>query len=132
LRTLGVRHPHDAYGQPLNACPPPRSAGHTGSAIFAVARGVMVERGPDAMTLSEMAQRAGVNRGTAYQHFRNRDQLARAVRDDFSEHIGRRLSEERQQAAARFGAELERLLDHGAMRPDPANTPADVPALAAQ
>jgi AcrR family transcriptional regulator len=207
---------------PAAPTPPTRRRDPQGTraAILAAARVVMAERGPDAMTLSEVAHRAGVNRGTAYQHFRNRDELARAVRDDFSEHIARMLRDdrpvgerignflsffaehpelarasvydlleghgegtsslpglverlellsesgraqpgidvemlgriltgaqlfwslwveattegeaERKQAVARYGAELERLLNHGVMRPDAQDTPAPIPAPAGE
>lgn len=55
----------------------------TRDAILRAARELVAERGPAGMTISEVAHRAGVNRGTAYQHFRNRDELAAAVHDWF-------------------------------------------------
>lgn len=51
----------------------------TRSAIIAAARAMMVEHGPQGVTLSDVARRAGVNRGTAYQHFATRDALIAAV-----------------------------------------------------
>jgi AcrR family transcriptional regulator len=39
----------------------------------------MAERGPQGLSVSEVAHRAGVNRTTAYQHFRTREQLIAAV-----------------------------------------------------
>lgn len=53
----------------------------TRSAIIAAARAMMVEHGPQGLTLSDVARRAGVNRGTAYQHFATRDALIAAVLD---------------------------------------------------
>jgi AcrR family transcriptional regulator len=47
--------------------------------ILSAARGILAERGPEALTVSEVADRAGLNRTTAYQHFRKRDALAAAV-----------------------------------------------------
>lgn len=49
--------------------------------ILEAARLILVERGPEALTVSEVAHRAGLNRTTAYQHFRTRDALAEAVMD---------------------------------------------------
>jgi len=51
----------------------------TREAIVAAARAMMAERGPEALTVSDVAHRARVNRGTAYQHFRTRDDLIDAV-----------------------------------------------------
>jgi len=39
----------------------------------------MAERGPESVTVSEVAHQAGLNRTTAYQHFRTRDDLVGAV-----------------------------------------------------
>ena len=47
--------------------------------ILAAAREVTAERGPEALTVSEVAHRAGLNRTTTYQHFRTRDDLVGAV-----------------------------------------------------
>lgn len=51
----------------------------TCESIIAAARAMMAERGPEALTVSDVAHRAGVNRGTAYQHFRTRNDLVGAV-----------------------------------------------------
>jgi AcrR family transcriptional regulator len=42
---------------------------------------MMAERGLDGVTVSDVARRARVNRGTAYQHFPSRDHLVTAVLD---------------------------------------------------
>jgi len=55
--------------------------------ILAAAREVTAERGPDALTVSDVAHRAGVNRTTAYQHFRTRDALVGAVVADLAEEV---------------------------------------------
>ncbi len=47
--------------------------------ILAAARELLSERGPEGLTVSEVAHRAGVNRTTAYKHFRTRDELIEAV-----------------------------------------------------
>ena len=47
--------------------------------IVASATSAFLEGGPAAVTVSDVAHRAGVNRGTAYHHFRTRDELLAAV-----------------------------------------------------
>jgi AcrR family transcriptional regulator len=47
--------------------------------ILAAAQGMMAEHGPNGLTVSDVARRAGVNRGTAYQHFPTRERLVAAV-----------------------------------------------------
>ena len=49
----------------------------------------MAERGPEGLTVSEVAHRAGVNRTTAYQHFRTREQVIEAVTARLSEGVRR-------------------------------------------
>jgi AcrR family transcriptional regulator len=51
----------------------------TREAILAAAQAMLSEHGPHGVTVSDVARRAGVNRGTAYQHFPNRDVLVAAV-----------------------------------------------------
>ena len=46
------------------------------------ARTLMAERGPEGLTVSAVAHAAELNRTTAYQHFRSRDALVRAVTDE--------------------------------------------------
>ena len=55
--------------------------------ILAAAREVMAERGPEALTVSDVAHRAGINRTTAYQHFRTRDALVGAVVADLADEV---------------------------------------------
>src|SRR5882672_11891188 len=47
--------------------------------LLGAARRLVAEHGPDALTISEVAHQAGLNRTTAYQHFRTRDELVGAV-----------------------------------------------------
>jgi AcrR family transcriptional regulator len=54
----------------------------TREAILAAARAMMAEHGPSALTLTDVARRAGVNRGTAYQHFATREDVIAAVLDE--------------------------------------------------
>ncbi len=69
-----------------------RDAGATYESILAAARELMAEAGPETLTVSEVAHRASVNRTTAYQHFRTRDEVVGAV-------------------IARLATEVSRLLD---------------------
>jgi AcrR family transcriptional regulator len=63
--------------------------------LLAAARRIVAERGPESLTVSEVAHRAGLNRTTAYQHFRTRDELASAVLEAMGEELQARLEEQR-------------------------------------
>ncbi|MFQ5416838.1 MAG: TetR/AcrR family transcriptional regulator [Myxococcota bacterium] len=70
--------------------PPPRPANGpaaTAAAILKAARAVLAERGPEALSVSEVAHRAGVNRTTAYQHYRTREELIGAVMAELSDEV---------------------------------------------
>ncbi|HEX7821009.1 MAG TPA: TetR/AcrR family transcriptional regulator [Sphingobium sp.] len=49
--------------------------------ILEAARTLLAKHGPEAISLSEVAHLAGVNRGTAYQHFQTREKLIEATAD---------------------------------------------------
>jgi AcrR family transcriptional regulator len=51
----------------------------TREAILAAARTVLASDGRDALSLTKVAHLAGVNRGTAYQHFNTREELVKAT-----------------------------------------------------
>src|ERR1044071_4350086 len=72
--------------QPL---PRRRDPKATYEVILDAAEALMAERGPQGLTVSEVAHRAGVNRTTAYQHFRTREQVIDAVRARLSEQVRR-------------------------------------------
>lgn len=57
----------------------PRDPEATRKVILAAAMKHLAEYGPDGLSLSEVARAAGVNRGTAYQHFATREALIRAA-----------------------------------------------------
>lgn len=97
--------------EPSAKPPRRRSPASTREAILAAARELMAERGPEAMTISEVAHRAGINRGTAYQHFRTRDELAAAVRRWFSETLAAMLTGERP-VSERIDRLLEFFVEH--------------------
>lgn len=59
--------------------------------LLRTARELMAERGPAAVTVSEVAHRAALNRTTAYQHFRTRDELVAAVFADLANDVARML-----------------------------------------
>lgn len=59
----------------------------TRDAILSAARTVLASDGPDALSLSKVANLAGINRGTAYQHFETREQLIKATVESVSEHL---------------------------------------------
>lgn len=55
----------------------PRDPEGTREAILAAASMRLAKNGPKGLSLSEVATLAGVNRGTAYQHFKTRDDLVK-------------------------------------------------------
>ena len=60
-------HTSSGMGHGRHEKPPRRrNPASTREAILAAARELMAERGPEGMTISEVAHRAGINRGTAY------------------------------------------------------------------
>lgn len=87
----------------------------TRDAILKAARELVAERGSEGMTISEVAHRAGVNRGTVYQHFRNRDELATAVQAWFSNSLGPMLTGD-----GPVGERIDRLLEFFVEHPETA------------
>ena len=51
----------------------------TREAILKAAREVLAQDGKEGLSVAQVAQRAGVNRGTAYQHFKTREELIEAT-----------------------------------------------------
>jgi AcrR family transcriptional regulator len=51
----------------------------TRAAILEAARALLAKDGPEGISLSQVAALAGVNRGTAYQHFETREKLIEAT-----------------------------------------------------
>jgi AcrR family transcriptional regulator len=64
-------------------------------ALVAAARELFAQRGPDALTVVEVAKSAGLNRSTAYQHFRSREELSQAVAEEFAVELRELLAEPR-------------------------------------
>jgi len=59
----------------------------TRTKILEAAGKLLATHGPEGLGVSLVAQMAGVNRGTAYQHFRTREQLLRATTTWVSERL---------------------------------------------
>ena len=55
-----------------------RDPAATREVILEAARALLAKDGPEGISLSEVATLAGVNRGTAYQHFETREKLIEA------------------------------------------------------
>lgn len=62
-------------------------------ALIRAARVVMTEKGVDAATMHEIAERADVGAGTVYNYFRSKEDLAIAVLEQMMEDLGRRIAE---------------------------------------
>src|ERR1700722_18596948 len=56
-----------------------RNPNRTREAILEAAREVLAQDGKEGLSVWQVARRAGVNRGTAYQHFQSREQLMEAT-----------------------------------------------------
>src|ERR1700756_2997007 len=67
----------------------PRDPEATREAILEAARTRLAIDGPEGLSLSEVAHLAGVNRGTAYQHFETREKLIKATADWVSDALFR-------------------------------------------
>ena len=59
----------------------------TRAAILAAARSILANDGREGLSVSQVALEAGVNRGTAYQHFKTREELLRATTESVSEQL---------------------------------------------
>lgn len=67
----------------------PRDPEATREAILEAARTLLAKDGPEGVSLSEVAHLAGVNRGTAYQHFETREKLIKSTADWVSDKLFR-------------------------------------------
>lgn len=67
----------------------PRDPQATREVILEAARTLLAKDGPEGISLSEVAHLAGVNRGTAYQHFETREKLIEATADWVSDKLFR-------------------------------------------
>jgi len=64
-----------------------RDPERTREAILEVAGRLLARDGPEGLSVSQVAQIAGVNRGTAYHHFQTREQLLQATTEWVSERL---------------------------------------------
>ena len=77
--------PHDTMTERSDYAVPPRRPRRkrdpegTREAILEAAGEVLAQDGKEGVSVAQVAQRAGVNRGTAYQHFQTREQLIEAT-----------------------------------------------------
>lgn len=67
----------------------PRDPKATREVILEAARTLLAKDGPEGLSLSEVAHLAGVNRGTAYQHFETREKLIKATAEWVSDKLFR-------------------------------------------
>ena len=88
-------------------------AQHNRAALLKAARALVSESGPEALTVVAVARRAGLNRSTAYQHFKNREQILDAVGDAFAEEVQRIFSEPRE-----LGEQIDFFVDYFSRHPD--------------
>lgn len=66
-----------------------RDPAGTRASILEAASNLLAKDGPEGISLSAVAHLAGVNRGTAYQHFETREKLVQATIDFVSEKLFR-------------------------------------------
>lgn len=66
-----------------------RDPAATREVILEAARALLAKDGPEGISLSEVATLAGVNRGTAYQHFETREKLIAATAEWVSDRMFR-------------------------------------------
>jgi AcrR family transcriptional regulator len=73
--------------------PPPkrrsRNPAETRRTILEAAASLIAQQGAEAVSVSAVSHLAGVNRGTAYQHFQSRDELVRAAMEWVSDRMMR-------------------------------------------
>lgn len=81
--------------------------------LLAAARELVAENGIDALTVVGVAERAGLNRSTAYQHFRSRDELVEAVGAAFTRDLRAMFSEPRA-----LGEQIDFFAHHFREHPD--------------
>jgi AcrR family transcriptional regulator len=65
----------------------PRDPVATREVILEAARALLARDGPEGLSVSAVAALAGVNRGTAYQHFETREKLAEATTQSVSDQL---------------------------------------------
>jgi AcrR family transcriptional regulator len=99
--------------------PPPsrvrRSDFHrTRTKILTAARRLVAERGPESLTVSAVAHEAEINRTTAYQHFRTRDELVAAVTSELIAEVAEVLAASR----SALGDRIDHIAEYFVERPE--------------
>jgi len=83
------------------------------TALLEAARELVSEGGADGLSVAGVARRAGLNRSTAYHHFKDREQILNAVSAAFGEEVHRIFSEPRD-----FGEQIDFFVDYFSAHPD--------------
>jgi AcrR family transcriptional regulator len=65
----------------------PRDPVGTREVILTAARALLAKDGPEGLSVSAVANLAGINRGTAYQHFQSREELVLATTKSVSDQL---------------------------------------------
>jgi len=81
--------------------------------LLAAARELVAEDGLDSLTVVGVARRAGLNRSTAYQHFRRREDLVNAVGAQFARELRAMFSQPRE-----LGDQIDFFSHHFRENPD--------------
>ena len=81
--------------------------------LLGAARELVAEEGLEALTVVAVAQRAGLNRSTAYQHFRSREDLVQAVGRVFARDLRAMFAEPRA-----LGEQIDFFAHHFRQHPD--------------
>lgn len=91
-----------------------RNPAGTRERILAVAGQILAEDGKEGLSVTQVARRAGINRGTAYQHFQTREQLIEAAVKWVSDNLHRAAYGDIAMARAHAidGARLEHVVEH--------------------
>lgn len=84
-----------------------RDPERTREAILEAAREVLAQDGKEGLSVLQVAQRAGVNRGTAYQHFQTREQLLEATAAWVSDKLYRAVFGDPDRPAEDAGADVD-------------------------
>ncbi|MGW6796678.1 TetR/AcrR family transcriptional regulator [Streptomyces chartreusis] len=93
------------------------SAAATRRALLDSAAELLDEGGPDAVTLRDVAARAGVSRGAPYGHFADKDSLLAAVATEGWEHLGNEIAAQQGSPADRLRGALAALVTIGRSHP---------------
>lgn len=83
----------------------------TRAEILEAAGALLARDGPEGLSVSQVAQKAGVNRGTAYQHFQTREQLIEATTAWVSENLRRAVFGEGSDAGSMGPGDPQRIME---------------------